>query len=334
MVHRPVFSILIAEHRQRGFGESALQSAVSQSFDTADFEVIVNRGFRDQNSEAVLQSRGAKLIFHSNNHRGEHMAELIRASSGDILCFLDDDDLFVKQKLETIYKIFAKANDIGLVHNQRKYIDLNGIATEKSRFEHDIDYLLRQTAGFQLDASRILEVVRRHPFLAPDFNSSSISIRRSVVVPYLKYLEGCEGAVDTFLFYCALICGRQIAVIPDILTEYRVHTASTIHDPAYLQQMLNGYTEILRMCKLEGNLAIAESAQARLSLFQLYKSLKSVPLPRSDALGQWLEYLKFLGKFPPGKRSWGRLLFFGVPLLVLTGPQFLHRTQLTSSIEI
>ena len=44
----------------------------------------------------------------------------------DIVYFLDDDDMFQKNKIEYINKIFEKRRDVVTVHNSKELVDESG----------------------------------------------------------------------------------------------------------------------------------------------------------------------------------------------------------------
>ena len=59
--------------------------------------------------------------------------------------------------------------------------------------------------------------------LGSDFNSSSIAIRKDIVMNQIEYLRKVKLSVDSFYFYSALLSGYKIQVDSKVLTLYRIH---------------------------------------------------------------------------------------------------------------
>jgi len=57
---------------------------------------------------ATLRRMVASLYFFEEGHIGERIVDALKYASGEVICFLDDDDLFDKEKLHYIYNIFRK----------------------------------------------------------------------------------------------------------------------------------------------------------------------------------------------------------------------------------
>jgi len=87
----------------------------------------------------LKNSINATVIEADYQQFGKMISEAIKAlrDDVDIVYFLDDDDMFYKDKIEYINKIFEKRRDIVTIHNSRKFIDLN-YELDKIPFEIEI----------------------------------------------------------------------------------------------------------------------------------------------------------------------------------------------------
>ena len=111
-VSYPSISIIMNCHNGSKFLNESLNSILSQSF--KNWELIFFDNFSSDNSKQILQSYKDKRIKY---YRSSEKLELYKARnlavkkcSGDYICFLDTDDLWLTDKLEKQLGFF-KSND-------------------------------------------------------------------------------------------------------------------------------------------------------------------------------------------------------------------------------
>ena len=102
-------SVVIPTYKNRGGLRESINSVISQNYDNL-IEIIVvddndpDSEFRMSTSLLMQQyadNRLVKYICHDTNKNGAAARNTgIRASCGDYIAFLDDDDLFLSHKLE------------------------------------------------------------------------------------------------------------------------------------------------------------------------------------------------------------------------------------------
>lgn len=119
---KPFFSIIIPLYNKENFIENTLKSVLNQSF--IDFEVIiVNDGSTDASKEKVNQFNDSRIKYFSKSNEGISIARNygIQKSQADYICFLDADDYWYPNFLQTIkvtindfpdQKVFATAIEI------------------------------------------------------------------------------------------------------------------------------------------------------------------------------------------------------------------------------
>ncbi len=179
-----MISVILTAYNRQEFLSDALNSLNNQTM--KDFEVILITNFDYDYSKYKMK---IKHIISSGNI-GEFLYEGINNSSGDIIVFMDDDDLFFNNKLEYVDDIF-KNNKIAYFHNQPIFI--NGNKKYKKKFK------------------------------PPDFNMSCISIRRNIVDNYMEDLKELNTAPDTFFYSASLCSGLNVINKRVFLTLYRIH---------------------------------------------------------------------------------------------------------------
>lgn len=108
----PKFSVIIPLFNKENFIKNTLESAKKQTFE--DFEIIVvNDGSTDNGSKIVEEFKDSRInIFHTEN-KGVSSARNfgIEKASGEYIAFLDADDIWKPDFLETIYSLIKAHPD-------------------------------------------------------------------------------------------------------------------------------------------------------------------------------------------------------------------------------
>jgi glycosyltransferase involved in cell wall biosynthesis len=122
----PFISILINNYNYGRFVDSAIESALAQTWKFREI-IVVDDGSTD-NSRQVIQSYGRSIIpiFKENGGQGSAFNAGFAACRGELICFLDADDLFLPRKLESIAKAWRQNPHAGLIYHQLHYIDGEG----------------------------------------------------------------------------------------------------------------------------------------------------------------------------------------------------------------
>ncbi|MEM3744722.1 MAG: glycosyltransferase, partial [Candidatus Micrarchaeaceae archaeon] len=109
-------SVIITAYNRKDFLLEALKSAVNQTLDRRKYEIICIKNFRNKTIDNYIKMNGIKSIIERNKTIGEYMLIATKEASGSIIAWLDDDDLFSRDKLQRIYDIFSN-HDVGFYHN-------------------------------------------------------------------------------------------------------------------------------------------------------------------------------------------------------------------------
>lgn len=227
-------SVIVAAYRRKTFLKEAIVSLLKQNFSNP-IEIIVLKDFESEEIDILMKERGIKEIRRGNESFGESVSRGIVESTGDILFFLDDDDMFVENKIASVYKFFLDYPDLVYYHNSVFPIDKYGNSFEKNPFPKPSSTVL-----IHIDSGKVFpkEAFKFNPY----FNSSSIAIRKSIILEKLVYLREVSANLDNFYFYCAVISGGLLIIDNAILTKYRVHDSTTqILDPSLSETKLTNY---------------------------------------------------------------------------------------------
>jgi glycosyltransferase involved in cell wall biosynthesis len=114
---RPGVSVVIPSYNSAAYLPEAIDSALNQT--VAPLEVIVvNDGSTDETPQILERYRG-RLVVITQENRGLSGARNsgIAAASGELIAFLDADDVWLPEKLEKQVACLAEHPRAGLVHS-------------------------------------------------------------------------------------------------------------------------------------------------------------------------------------------------------------------------
>ena len=184
-------SIIITAYNRKNFLLDAIKSAINQTLAKNQYEIIVIKNFNDEIIDDFINQNHIKNIF-MDGIIGEFLYKGVEESNGNIICFLDDDDLFLATKLEYVYNLFKNNEKLVYYHNLSKFIDENNVFMNKT------DYNI-------------------------SFNLSSISVKKDII--NLDVLRNLFIIQDTFMYYSALEYDGVTIADKKILTYYRFHNS-------------------------------------------------------------------------------------------------------------
>lgn len=119
MISSPLVSVIIPTHNRLKFLQKALDCVLNQSYDNLDIIVILD-GCVDNSLDFIQRiSKKEERIRHITNEKavGGMQARLqgIQAAKGKYISFLDDDDIWEKEKIELQVNFLEKNTDISIV---------------------------------------------------------------------------------------------------------------------------------------------------------------------------------------------------------------------------
>jgi len=119
----PKVSIIIPVYNGEKYIAEAIESALGQTY--RNFEIIVvNDGSNDNSYEKIKPFLpSVKYIFQENQGVAAARNTGIKNSSGELVAFLDQDDLWLPEKLEVQVNYLLQNPDVGLVHSNMSYIN-------------------------------------------------------------------------------------------------------------------------------------------------------------------------------------------------------------------
>ena len=299
----PRISVIVTTQYRKTYLRQAVASILRQTLARPEYEVVVAKGFSDSGLEAYLDAEDVRTVTAQVPLMGELIARGVTLSHGDVLCFLDDDDLFLPNKLERVGGWFDSDPELDFVHHGYTVVDERGEEMGTSTFRSSQRQALREVGPLRLRSTELLARLRSLPPTGIDFNSSTMCVRRRVVEPRLEVLRQLPPILDSFLFHAALLSGRHMALQPESLAGYRVHGSNSSLSQArdlipslyaWSRSTLPGYREISRMAEREGS---PDEAGALLAFQEFYGAFRSPRPSRGEMWRRWKELRRWTSTY-------------------------------------
>lgn len=111
-----LISVIIPSHNRAGYVVEAIQSVLAQTWPRREL-IVVDDGSTDNTAE-VLASHVGRLTYIRQENRGIGAARNagVARSSGEFIAFLDDDDVWLPNKLELQMHVFHERPETAAVY--------------------------------------------------------------------------------------------------------------------------------------------------------------------------------------------------------------------------
>ncbi|MFQ4145146.1 glycosyltransferase family 2 protein [Chlorogloeopsis sp. ULAP02] len=210
-------SVIISNYNYARYLPTAIDSVLAQTY--PNFEIIlVDDGSKDNSREVIAELQQLapdkiKAIYQQNQGQGAAFNTGFEAASGDIIAFLDADDVWQPQKLQRIVEEFNRSEVVGVMHLLNN-IDGNGNLVKGS-----------STVGQLLDENLAQVIVDTgNAWCFPP--TSGLAYRRKVLEKVFPIdCSKWRLCADGCLIYCTAFLGK-VKTLNQILGSYRIHGAN------------------------------------------------------------------------------------------------------------
>ncbi|NES96567.1 MAG: glycosyltransferase [Desertifilum sp. SIO1I2] len=235
---QPLVSIAINNYNYGQFLSDAIESALQQSY--VNCEVIVVDDGSTDNSREIMASYGDRIIPVLKHNGGQASAfnAGFAASRGEIVCFLDADDLFLPDKVTAVVQAFGDRPELGWCFHPLKPVDIEAQPIDEATL---YDGSLRQyDMRQQLRQGKLTDRF-------PPPSTSGLCFRRSLIQQILPMPEAKRiGLNDGYLEFTAIGLSPGLFIHQE-LGLYRLHGANAYAKTADKQRrkariiILTGY---------------------------------------------------------------------------------------------
>lgn len=150
-------SVVMPSFNHARFIKESIESVLSQDYPNIDL-LVMDGGSNDSTVE-ILKSYGDRLTFVSEKDRGQSDAinKGLARVNGDIVCWLNSDDLFTPHAVSTVMKIFQEHPEVDFVYGNGWTIDENGgmlgssgvLPFDRWKLIHQRNYLQQPSCFFR-----------------------------------------------------------------------------------------------------------------------------------------------------------------------------------------
>jgi glycosyltransferase involved in cell wall biosynthesis len=206
----PLVSVIVPVYNGARYLGEALDSALAQDYGAVEV-IVIDNGSTDD-SRAVAAARNVKLLHQERPGAGAARNTGIDASRGEILAFLDQDDVWLPSKLSRqVEFLLANPDRVSLV--QQTYFFEAGV-------EAPVWFGKRELLAAD------------HTGWAP----SCIAVRRATWDRVGRYDESLRHASDVDWFARARHLGIQYGTIGETLVRRRIHAENDSGNPAAMKE--------------------------------------------------------------------------------------------------
>lgn len=212
----PLISVLVIAHDRKKFLMNAINSVINQDISNNSYEIVVVKNFSDNEIDSFLNEKGIKNVITDKGPLVSKILIGLGHCQGEILAFLDDDDLFTPSKISRLKQVFQENKGINYYHNSVKFISIVGEEIKFGNFYkiEAPDFIL----DTHLDIKDLLHLVE----IGAALNTSCIAVKK---FPFEEYLRSIQ-VVETWVDYSFLMWGVDkggVFIDSEITTLARIH---------------------------------------------------------------------------------------------------------------
>lgn len=294
----PLVSVIIPTYKRTDYLKLTLHSVLNQTF--KDFEIIVvDDGTPNDENLLLCQTFNKVKYIKIENSGGPARPRNIgiRESKGKYIAFVDDDDLWLSNKLEKQLAILENHPEFGLVHCCCQVIDEKGI--EKK------EIIGRPGSLGTKHGDVSLRMIGNWTLMMP-----TPLIRREVIALVGFFNEDMPSAGEDTEYWSRCSFETKFYYIDESLVQYRVHTDNISKDnpnyfylPLFMKGILQNQLLVKRINKKEYKLLLANLSKMQIKMidkgfFKMFKNLFELDFFWFFKIYNWklLVYIIFIKK--------------------------------------
>ena len=228
----PYISVIIPVYNRTQYVGEAINSVLNQTLSRDKYEIIV------VTNVDLPEREGVKIIKSNERWLGPKIAEGIEEARGEVICLLEDDDLFLHNKLETVYKTFKEHPELGQFKNPMirvKYMGEKQFPLPPSPIPKNPIYIHNSTLNKQL----IKEALRYETC----FYNSTLCFRKNYLLNNIELLRRVKILVDMFIGLYFL-SRYDVMIWNSPLSVYRVTGLNTYFEPSDFEMFIKKFNEL------------------------------------------------------------------------------------------
>jgi len=208
-------SVLMTTYNSEKYVSETIKSVINQTFKNWEF-IIVDDASTDDTCEIItkfLNTENRIKFFKFDQNKGQSYALNfgLNKCKYDFVARIDNDDLMVPQRLEKQINFMKKNQKVAIVGSYVNYIDCNSLLLKKGKTDF-------------LSSEDIIGKIKNNELVG--FNHPTVMMKKETILKLGGYREEYWPADDIDLWNRIIENGYRIEIIPDYLTDYRIHSKS------------------------------------------------------------------------------------------------------------
>lgn len=217
----PLVSVIIPAYNSEQLIGASIDSVLAQSYRPLEI-IVVDDGSKDRTKAAATAFDGSvRYLFQANQGPAAARNTGIAAASGDLICFLDADDLWTADKLESQIAFMEQHPEVGLLFADAEEFEAETVSCRSllstSRYWAELQAQPIVTEAFQ----KLLE----ENFIP----TSTVMIRKGCFSTAGTFDVMLKGPEDRDM-WSRIAADVPIAVMPRVLARKRVVLSSVSRD--------------------------------------------------------------------------------------------------------
>jgi len=203
-------SVVIPAYNAARFIEDSIKSVLSQTYKPLEI-IVVDDGSRDETRTVVERYSGdVRYLYQDNAGPSAARNHGVREAKGEWIAFLDSDDCWEPDHLESLIKHAQLHADAALIYCGKKIVDENGIRLERYR---------NQT---QFPSGWIFSDLLFSNYVS---SCSLVLVKRSIVLEVGGFNTTIRNSEDYHL-WLRIAAIAPIIGVPSYTVNYRIHDSN------------------------------------------------------------------------------------------------------------
>jgi glycosyltransferase involved in cell wall biosynthesis len=218
MSHKKKISVIINNYNYASFIAAAIESALNQSYQNIEI-LVVDDGSTDESRKIIL-SYGDKIkaLFKSNGGQASAFNLGLSNATGEIIIFLDSDDVLLPNCLEEVSQSFEVDEGIVCTRWYLEHIDQDGHKLNSTN----------PPQGVVVPTGDLSEQILHNGWRFVTPPTSGNAFLKSCLDDFFPIPMGLVRSADVYLFANTAVRGK-LGFIPEILGCYRHNMENKHH---------------------------------------------------------------------------------------------------------
>jgi len=223
---KPKVSIIVPVYNREDLLSDTLDSIITQSY--TNFELIIVNDASTDNTQKIIDLYGEKdsrLVPLKNNKNKGRAGSInigLDNAKGKYICFLDSDDLFVRDRLSRQVKFLDSNKDIDFIYGDYHTFREKGT---KLNTKTAVEFNKSPLEILHKNSINKLKVLQAYKLLDDNkwIPSSSLMFRRNIIDYGIRFDENLRNSEDCDFNFQVIGAGFNIKRVAGVVYEYRLH---------------------------------------------------------------------------------------------------------------